>query len=170
VRVASSAGAAAATCVVASFVGTAHGAAVASDCASPSVRSALASFVTAFNRGDAEQLDVLFTQPPQFQWYSSNAPGLRRAQAAKNRAGLLAYFRARHLERDRLRLASFTFTGNSPGYGNFVFRMKRSAADYRKGAWFGSIGKGSAVCSDLPGDQPVRFIVVSLGGPGSDRR
>ncbi len=47
--------------------------------------------------------------------------------------------------------------------------MKRAAADYRKGAWFGLIGKGSVICSDQPADQSVQFIVISLGGPGSDK-
>jgi len=61
--------------------------------------------------------------------------------AARNRVSLIAYFRARHLERDRLRLVGFTFTGNWNGYGNFIFRMRRSAADYHRGAWFGLIRK-----------------------------
>jgi hypothetical protein len=69
-----------------------------------------------------------------------------------------------------MRLVSFTFTGNSHGFGNFVFRMKRSAADYRRGAWLRLIGKGAAVCSHQASEKAVQFIVVSLGGPGSDKR
>jgi hypothetical protein len=148
---------------------------IASDCTPGATRTALASFVASFNGGDYHQLDVLFAAPSLFQWYSSNVPGLRRTAAAHNRGTLIAYFRARHLKRDRLRLVSFTFTGNSltgnsHGYGNFVFKMKRSAADYRRGAWFGLIGKGAAVCSDQSSERPVQFIVVSVGGPNSDKR
>lgn len=143
---------------------------IASDCTLGATRTALASFVAAFNGGDYHQLDALFAVPPLFQWYSSNVPGLRRTAAAHNRDTLIAYFRARHLKRDRLRLVSFTFNGNSHGHGNFVFKMKRSAADYRRGAWFGLIGKGAAVCSDESSEQPVQFIVVSIGGPNSDKR
>jgi len=143
---------------------------MAGDCKAGATRTTLASFVTAFNRGNLSKLDALFAAPPAFQWYSSNAPGLRRAAAAHNRATLIAYFRARHLKRDRLRLVSFTFHGNSNAGGNFAFKMKRSAADYRHGAWFGLIGKGAAVCSDQAAPEPVQFIVVSVGGPGSDKR
>jgi hypothetical protein len=88
--------------------------------------------------------------------------------AARNRVSLIAYFRARHLERDRLRLVGFTFTGNWNGYGNFIFRMRRSAADYHRGAWFGLIAKGAALCSRQPSRQPVQLIVMSVGGPNSD--
>lgn len=95
-------------------------------------------------------------------------PGLRRTAAAKNRGSLIAYFRARHLKRDRLRLVSFTFTGNSAGFGNFWFKLRRSAADYHQRAWFGLIGKGAAVCVNGVSEQQVQFIVVSIGGPGSD--
>jgi hypothetical protein len=152
-------------------VGTSKGgAAVSSDCAPQAARAAFASFVGAFNRGSSQELDSLFAKPPLFQWYSSNVPGLRTTTAAMNRGSLIAYFRARYLRRDRLRLVSFTFTGNSHGSANFVFRMKRSAADYRQGAWFRLIGKGAAVCSGPSSEQPVQFIVVSVGGPGSDKR
>ena len=128
------------------------------------------SFVGAFNRGDFRQLDALFADSSLFVWYSSNAPGSRRMSAAENRDTLIAYFRTRHLNRDRLRLVAFTFNGNSPAYGNFGFKMKRSAADYRGGAWFGLVGKGAALCSDQPSERPVKFIVVSMGAPGSDKR
>jgi hypothetical protein len=151
--------------------GTTQGdAAVSSDCAPQAARAAFASFVGAFNRGSGQELDSLFATPPLFQWYSSNVPGLRSSTAAKNRGSLIAYFRARHRKHDRLRLVSFTFTGNSHGFGNFVFRMKRSAADYRQGEWFRLIGKGAAACSGPSSEQLVQFIVVSVGGPDSDKR
>jgi hypothetical protein len=147
------------------------GSAAASGCDPAAIRAAFSSFVSAYNRGDSVRLDALFANPPAFRWYSSNAPGLRRTAAAKNRGSLAAYFRSRHREGDRLRLVGLTFTGNDAGgHGNFVFRLKRAASDYRRGSPFGLIGKGAAVCSENPSAEPVQFVVVSLGGPGSDRR
>ena len=108
-------------------------AALASGCTPRATRAAVTSFVAAFNRGDGQKLDGLFARSPLFQWYSSNVPGPRRTAAAGDRGSLIDYFRSRHAKRDRLRLVSFSFTGNSPGYGNFVFKLKRSAADYRRG-------------------------------------
>jgi len=140
-----------------------------SDCTANATRTALASFIVAFNRGSYAKLDTLFARPPLFQWYASNAPGLRRTATAHDRNSLIAYFRARHLRRDRLRLVRFTFNGNAGGNGNFVFKLKRSASDYRRGAWFGLIGKAASVCSDDAFQQPVQLIVVSLGGPNSDK-
>ena len=130
------------------------------------MRLALRAFVSAFDRGETARLDALFAEPPLFGWYSSNAPGLRRAAAARDRATLLAYFRGRHARHDRLRLVAFTFNGSAAGLGNAVFRMRRSASDYRRGAWFGVIGKAAASC-DGGAHTPVRFVVFSLGGAGS---
>jgi len=127
--------------------------------------------VTAYNSGAYRSLDALFAESPLFGWYSSNVPGLRGAAAAKSRGTLTAYFRSRHAKRDRLRLVSFTFNGNSNGRGNFVFKMRRSAADYRRGGWFGLAGKGAAVCAAPSAyvERPVQFVVLSMGGPGSDK-
>jgi hypothetical protein len=130
-----------------------------------------ASFTAAYTSGAYGRLDALFADPPLFGWYASNVPGLRRASAARSRNGLVAYFRARHAQHDRLRLTSFTFNGNSNGRGNFVFKLRRSAADYHRGGWFGLVGKGAAVCA-APSpyvEHPVQFVVLSLGGPGSDK-
>ncbi len=94
----------------------------------------------------------------------------RRACGRKQQQGTAGrwspYFLARHAKRDPFRLISFAFNGNSPGYGNFVFTLKRSAADFRRGARFGLIGKGAALCDGAS----TEFVVISVGGPGSDRR
>jgi hypothetical protein len=143
--------------------------AAAPGCEAQATRAALASFVKAFSAGDSAALDSLFAQRPDFKWYSSNAPGLRRRLAAENRGSLLAYFSARHAKRDRLRLLRFTFTGVSPhGDGNFTFLMERSASDYHQGRRFQLVGKGAVTCSDDPAVAPVQFIVMSVGGPGSN--
>lgn len=136
-----------------------------SACRPAQARAALASFVGAFNRGDYRRLDSLFAEPPLFRWYSSNQPGLRIDPAARTRDTLIRYFRSRRAKDDRLRLVSFHFTDNSGGYGNFWFKMRRSASDFRGGAWFGLLGKGAASCST----ESVKLIVISLGGPDSDK-
>jgi hypothetical protein len=137
-------------------------------CSAAVSRAAFGAFVAAFNTGDLARLDALFADADDFQWFSSNAPGLRRTTAAKNRATLLRYFRSRHLMRDRLALVAFHYTAtDSVGRGNFTFTLKRSASDFRKGARFGLIGKGATMCTDDVGE-PARFVVISVGGADSD--
>jgi hypothetical protein len=150
--------------------GTSGAAGIGSVCTAAAPRSAVSAFVAAFNAGDAYRLDGLFARRPRFQWYSSPTPGRRLRAAAANRGTLVEYFRARHARRDRLRLASFRFTGNSNGYGHFALVLRRSAADYRHGAWFGLVGKGAAICTGPLSAQRARLAVLSLGGPGSHRR
>jgi hypothetical protein len=45
--------------------------------------------------------------------------------------------------------------------GHFALTFARRADDYREGAELRSIGKGAIDCSA----SPVRFMVLSLGGP-----
>jgi hypothetical protein len=147
-------------------VGTATGAtertgALITPCEAQPTRAALGDFVRAFNAGDYRRLNALFAGPSWFRWYSSNAPGQRLRADAQNRATLIRYFRSRHRKADRLRLVSFRFNGNSNGYGNFIWKMRRSAADFRSGAWFKIESKGTALCRD----ENVSFIVMSLGAP-----
>ena len=134
------------------------------DCTAAETRAAFRSFVSAFNAGDYGRLDSVFAKAPGFGWFSSPRPGVRLNAAATRRDTLVRYFRSRHLKRDRLRVLSFRFNGGN-GVGNFEFKLRRSASDYRRAAWFGLIGKGAASCVG----PRVQFIVVSLGGPGSDK-
>ena len=133
-----------------------------SGCAVIPTRTIWLAFVHAFSSGNYRWLDALFAQEPDFVWYSSNFPGLRNGTAAFDRRTLIAYFRTRHVQRDRLRSLSFVYHGD----GNFTYRLLRSANDYKAGAWFRLIGKGAASCA---GGQ-AHLTVVSVGGPGSDRR
>jgi hypothetical protein len=135
-------------------------------CGAESSRAAVRAFVGAFNRGDLERLDSVFAAWPDFQWYSSGAPGPRLRDASFTRDTLLAYFARRHRADDRLQLVRFRFTGvTGSTYGNFALTLRRSAADYRDGAWFDTIGKGAVSCRSAPG----KVIVLSLGGPRSGR-
>jgi hypothetical protein len=132
-----------------------------STCTARQTRATWVSFLGAFTQGNYAKLDAMFAEAPDFVWYSSNRPGLRRTSAARNRSTLIEYFRSRHAKADRLRLASFRDNGN----GNFTYKLRRSARDYKSGAWFGLTGKGSVMCTGLS----PQLIVVSVGGPGSDK-
>lgn len=132
-----------------------------SGCTTKDARAVLTDFVQAFNKGDDQKLDSLFAENPKFNWYSSSPPGRRLGAAAKSRATLIDYFRGRHAREDRLQLVEFQFNGNWSGYGNFDFKMRRSAADYEAGEWFQVFGKGACTCNDTN----AQLIVISLGGP-----
>jgi hypothetical protein len=85
---------------------------------------------------------------------------------AYDRRTLLSYFRARHRRGDRLRLVDFHFTSRSPHWSGFWFDLRRRSRDFRGGHWFRTMGKGAAVCSG----GKARFIVMSIGGPITDRQ
>ena len=105
----------------------------------------------------------MFAGPSWFRWYSSSTPGVRFNPQAQQRGTLTSYFRDRHAQRDRFKLISFLFHGNGNGFGNFSWKMERSAADWQNGAWFVTEAKGAALCQGAD----ARFIVVSIGSPES---
>ena len=121
------------------------------------------SFVSAFSAGDYRRLNTLFAGASWFRWYSSSSPGVRFNPQAQQRDTLIGYFHSRHAQNDRFRLTSFRFTGNSNGFGNFTWKVERSAADYESGAWFATEAKGAALCRG----PNARFIVMSIGSPES---
>ncbi len=127
-------------------------------CGRREVRGALNTFVESFNQGRFARLDSLFAREPQFQWYGSLPPGRRAGLASRRRDTLISYFRSRHAKRDHLRLLVFDFNGNSGGYGNFSFNMRRSAADFKRGDVSRFIGKGAAWCAG----GSAEFIVMNL--------
>jgi hypothetical protein len=134
----------------------------ASACTPSEVHVAFSSFVRAFDSGDSARLNMLFAGPGSFVWYSSSPPGRRFSPRAERRDTLVDYFRSRHAAHDRIRVVSFQFNGNLPGYGNFQYRLRRSAADFRGGASFVITGKGAAICNHTQ----ARFIVMSVGAAG----
>jgi hypothetical protein len=107
-------------------------------------------FISSFNIGDTAELDRLFSRN-LFEWYSTDAPGVRVNQAAKDRAGLMAYFSERHHEHEQLNLESFQFIGVSAGglgtLGNFEFELTRTA-DGLAPTPYG--GKGAIACWSNP--------------------
>jgi hypothetical protein len=136
---------------------------VVTPCTANETRTALVSFVRAFNAGDYPRLNTLFAGPSWFRWYSSGTPGARFDPQAQRRGTLIGYFTKRHARRDQMKLSSFRFTGNSNGFGNFTWKLRRSAADFRAGAWFATEAKGAALCQG----PEAQFIVMSIGGPQS---
>jgi len=160
--------------VSAVLLGTARSQSRVTTCTAASTKAAVRAFVASLNEGDFAALQSMFAREPAFQWYSSNAPGARVQAASKYRPSLIRYFRVRHAKRDRLRVVSVRFTGNRqgwdavPAHGNFSAVLKRSAEDFRSGAWFRLISKGALVCWAEP-SAPAQFIVFSFGGPGSAR-
>jgi hypothetical protein len=112
-------------------------------CTAAEVETLVRRFIDAVNAGDLRALDAVFAREPQFEWYSTDAPGERLHAAAYDRSSLLPYFDARHALGERLKLRSFRFNGNSSGYGNFEYGLTRSAEDLPPTPYY---GKGASFC------------------------
>ena len=116
-------------------------------------------FIAAFNRGDSKALAARWATEPDFQWYSTPAPGERLRARASDRASLIPYFRARHARGERLQLTAFRVNGNTTGakpYGNFEYRLVRSARDLPATDYH---GKGALHCY---ASRPDQLIVWSM--------
>ena len=103
-------------------------------------------FLAAFNRGDSKALAAVWAAEPDFQWYSTPAPGARLRARASSRASLIPYFRGRHTRGERLELTALRVNGNTRAtkpYGNFEYRLVRSARDLPPTDYH---GKGALHC------------------------
>jgi hypothetical protein len=122
----------------------------AASCTDGASRQLVESFISGFNQGDTAELDRLFSSDV-FEWYSTDAPGQRVGQAAKDRTGLMSYFAERHRGHEQLKLESFQFIGESAGglgaLGNFEFELTRTA-DGLAPTPYG--GKGAIACWSNP--------------------
>jgi hypothetical protein len=115
-------------------------------CTEEEVETLVGRFIGAFNTGDAGQLEGIFAREPEFEWYTTDAPGERLTPLAYDRPSLVPYFRDRHALGEQLTLRSFRFNGNTTGsrtYGNFEYALTRSAGDLGPTPYF---GKGAALC------------------------
>lgn len=115
-------------------------------CAEDEVRTLVERFVDAFNEGELEMLDAVFAQEPDFEWYSTGAPGERLLPQAGYRESLVPYFEQRHELGEQLELRTFRFNGNTPRsrpYGNFEYTLTRSADDLPPTVYG---GKGAVLC------------------------
>jgi len=129
-------------------------------CDVTAVRAALHTFRGAFNTGDLEGLDSLFSRD-RFAWFSSGGPGVRSQSAARNRATLAAYFRGRHRRHDRMISFRFRFSAYDSGaaLGHFSLSGRRRADDFRGGRSFAFSGKGAIDCAK----RRVTIAALSLG-------
>jgi len=117
----------------------------------------VASFVSAFNRGDLAALDRHIATEPSFQWFSvSTGPGRRVREEANNRSSLAAYFASRHRVAERLELKRFRFNNRTFGSGGFTFGATRTANDLNTGT---VRGKGAVGCTL----DPPSIVVWSMG-------
>jgi hypothetical protein len=113
-------------------------------CTADEVETLVLRFLDAFNSGNLRTLDSVFAKEPDFEWYSTDAPGERLGVPAYDRSSLLSYFEGRHALGEQLVLRLFRFNGNSPmPYGNFEYGLTRSAQDLEPTSYY---GKGASFC------------------------
>lgn len=126
------------------------------ECTRKKVASIVTTFVTAYNRGNGEQLERIWAQEPHFEWFSVERE--RQRPDPYDRATLGEYFSARHELSDRLHLRSLRVKPrrSSDGTFSFVFRLTRRSND--KHGRGGYHGKGSAL-------GPESFLVPQLPDP-----
>jgi hypothetical protein len=122
-------------------------------CTRLEVRALFFGFVDAFNKGDRRKLDRLFAREPEFGWYSTQAPGERFNNDAKNRFSLIPYFAERHAMGERFKVRSFQKNTGS----NFEYGLLRSADDMQPTRYY---GKGATHCYP---NQPDTIFVWSMG-------
>ena len=116
----------------------------AEDCATGESRAVVVRFVGAFNARKIPALDRVFAPEVSFNWFSTGAPGARLQAAAYDRSTLIAYFKSRHRQGEKLRLVRFQGNGNSNGYAHFQFLLERRTRTLRPTLYE---GKGAAICA-----------------------
>lgn len=134
----------------------------AEECGPATARASLAAYMVAANNGRFADLDAVFAPAGEFVWYSTAPPKGRVGTASRNRATLLAFFRARHLKREKLAIATFRHVGTQQRDGvllaNFNGDLRRTATDLHPERRH---YKGTLRCADGSN----QLIVVSIGGP-----
>jgi hypothetical protein len=117
-------------------------------CDVASLRTTLAGFARAYNRGNYRRLDRLFSRE-RFIWYTASGPDRHLRGSKGNRETLIPYFRARHRSGDRLEISSYRFNGydRQRDLGHFELAGRRRADDIRDGEWVPMAGKGALDCS-----------------------
>jgi hypothetical protein len=114
------------------------------DCAPGEARLVVERFVRAFNARNLTALKRVFAPQDTFNWFSSGAPGDRSGDQAYVRSTLIAYFKARHRQGERLRLVWLSHGGNSNGYAHFGFHVERRARGLPPRVYE---GKGAVICA-----------------------
>lgn len=139
------------------------------ECTRKKVARLVTAFVTAYNRGNAERLERIWAQEPDFEWYSVERE--RQRPDPYDRATLGEYFTARHELGDRLRLR-YLRVRESDGTFGFTFRLTRHSNEKRgRGGYH---GKGSALSPappllpQLPDSNPPPSCVLHIWSMGRD--
>ena len=136
----------------------------AKPCSKLEAKDGFRQFIRAYNSGDFEKLDRLFTNESQFLAYTIGPPGLRAG--ARQRDTLVGYFKARHRKHDRLHFRSFSpHTGHGFPFfersTHFSLQVARRANDFIGGRWFRVTGgKGAMICEE---GEP-KFFLLNIGG------
>ena len=112
-------------------------------CKADVVQRFVVQFVRAFNLGDRAALRRMIASPDYFTWYTIDDPARRFQADLYERGKVLEYFVRRHAARERMRLTSFRFNGNSGAFGHFEYRLVRSARGLSPTKYQ---GKGAARC------------------------
>jgi hypothetical protein len=130
-------------------------------CDVAALRKTLGAFVRAYNDGDLERLDRLFSREG-FLWYWAVGPSRHLRGAKQNRTTLIPYFRERHRHGDRLTLHRYRFNGyeRARDIGHFEIHGERRADDFLAGRRSRMVGKGALDCSK----PPVTIAVLAIGG------
>lgn len=120
-------------------------------CDVAALSATLRAFVRAYNGGDGQKLDRLFSRR-RFYWYASNGPGPRQSPESRNRETLVSYFRERHRLGDRLKLRAYRFNSyeRARNLGHFEFGGDRRADDFRDGSWFAWSARGRSTAHGSP--------------------
>lgn len=103
-------------------------------------------FVEAYNDGDLDRLDRLFSPEPDFEWYTVSR-GAREEITAYDREALSPYFARRHRAGDQLKLLHLDVKEERGWHGgfDFSFRLARSSDERRADGRYH--GKGAADCT-----------------------
>ncbi|HEX2295966.1 MAG TPA: hypothetical protein VHN37_11730 [Actinomycetota bacterium] len=122
------------------------GAPVASTTRAEDAARVVRDFVAAYNGGDADRLDELFSREPDFEWYTVSR-GARQEVTAFDRERLHPYFARRHRAGDRLRLLDLDVREERGWHGGFDFSFRLVRSSGQRSAEGRYHGKGAADCT-----------------------
>lgn len=131
-------------------------------CSAAEARGIVRYFVDAFNRGDADVLDRLWAEEPDFFWFFDSDDPARRSELSEDRTTLPHYFRQRALLGDQLHLRSVSARWQRGWHAAWgvSFRLHRVSDD--PGVSGRYHGKGAVTCG--PGGQLLHAWAMGRSG------
>lgn len=110
-----------------SILPSGHASSLDQVCSRDSVATLVKAFVRAYNKGDMGQLDSMWANEPDFEWYSVS-PGERERDEAYDRETLIPYFEERHQLEDRFRLKALRVgPADARGHFRISYRLHRQS-------------------------------------------